>query len=157
MRWLNHYNDACMYNNACVQTRSACSQGPLSMLWTCHDNAAASLLPLKKHTSLRCFSHDALPVLTQQSRDHGMRASWQVRRAFLDMLGAWLLELPDRDEHRARLLPYLLAALADPVPALAAAAAAALEALGAQYERDHAAELKACYKTIFLSRMTQRT
>ncbi len=79
---------------------------------------------------------------------HGMRASRQVRRAFLDMLAAWLLELPDRDEHRPRLLPYLLAALADPVPALAAAAAAALEALGAQYERDHAAELKACHKAI---------
>jgi len=76
-------------------------------------------------------------------RREAQRARAQVRRAFLDMLAAWLLELPERAEHRPRLLPYLLAALADPAPALAAAAAAALQALGAQYEREHASELKA--------------
>jgi len=69
-------------------------------------------------------------------RREAQRARAQVRRAFLDMLAAWLLELPERAEHRPRLLPYLLAALA-------AAAAAALQALGAQYEREHASELKA--------------
>ena len=68
----------------------------------------------------------------------------QVRREFLDALAQWLLGLPQREEHRLRLLPYLLAALADPVPDLAAAAAAHLGALGAQYEREHASELKAC-------------
>ena len=67
----------------------------------------------------------------------------QVRREFLGALAGWLLDLPQREEHRARLLPYLLAALADPAPDLAAAAAAHLGALGAQYEREHAPELKA--------------
>ncbi|KAK9833415.1 hypothetical protein WJX81_003313 [Elliptochloris bilobata] len=69
-------------------------------------------------------------------------ASVQVRREFIDTLAEWLLELPQSDEHRPRLLPYLLAALADPSPDLAAAAASALDALGAQYEREHASELK---------------
>lgn len=69
--------------------------------------------------------------------------SLQVRREFLDMLAEWLLELPERAEHRPRLLPYLLALLADPAPALAAAAADALGTLGAQYEREHVTELKA--------------
>lgn len=67
----------------------------------------------------------------------------QVRREFLGMLAEWLLELPERAEHRPRLLPYLLALLADPAPTLAAAAADALGALGAQYEREHVKELKA--------------
>lgn len=67
-----------------------------------------------------------------------------MRREFLGTLAGWLLDLPQRDEHRSRLLPYLLAALADPAPDLAAAAAAHVIALGAQYEREHVAELKAC-------------
>ena len=68
----------------------------------------------------------------------------QVRCEFLGALAEWLLDLPQREEHRPRLLPYLLAALGDPAPDLAAAAAAHLTALGAQYEREHASELKAC-------------
>ncbi len=38
-----------------------------------------------------------------------------VRLRLLDVLGDWLLRLPDRRAHDARLVPYLLALLNDPV------------------------------------------
>ena len=109
------------------------------------DEHRPCLLPYPLSSTVKEASHMRLFTFQLTKQRRSMRACWQVRRAFLDMLATWLLELPDRDEHRPRLLPYLLAALADPAPTLAAAAAAALEALGAQYEREHAAELKACH------------
>lgn len=41
----------------------------------------------------------------------------QVRLAFLDLVGNWLLALPERSDHQARLLPYLLNGLCDESPA----------------------------------------
>ena len=58
------------------------------------------------------------------------------------MIGDWLLTLRDRVSYMPHLLPYLLGALADDCASVAAAAAAALEGLGGQYEADHADELE---------------
>lgn len=66
----------------------------------------------------------------------------QVRAAFLKMLGSWQLQIPERDETEARLLPFLLAGLTDAQPEAAAAAAASLQALGAVYEQEHAQKLQ---------------
>ena len=68
------------------------------------------------------------------------RAALQVRAAFVTMLGVWQLQLAEETE--ARLLPYLVAGLSDAQPEAAAAAAQALNALGALYEHEHAQELQ---------------
>ena len=39
-----------------------------------------------------------------------------VRVAFLDCLGWWLTELPERQDHECRLLQFLMAALNDEAP-----------------------------------------
>ena len=70
------------------------------------------------------------------------RAVVQVRSAFMTVLGVWQLQLLEREETEARLLPYLIAGLADAQPEAAAAAAQALDALGALYEHEHAQELQ---------------
>ena len=70
------------------------------------------------------------------------RAALQVRAAFVTMLGVWQLQLAEREETEARLLPYLVAGLSDTQPEAAAAAAQALDALGALYEHEHAQELQ---------------
>ena len=71
----------------------------------------------------------------------------QVRAAFMTMLGVWQLQLPERGETEARLLPYLIAGLADAQPEAAVAAARALDALGALYEHEHAQELQVASAT----------
>ena len=40
-------------------------------------------------------------------------SSAAVRAAFLDAVGHWMLHLAERNEHEARLLPYVLSALCD--------------------------------------------
>ena len=67
----------------------------------------------------------------------------QVRAALMTMLGLWQLQLPERLETEARLLPYLVAGLWDVQPEAAAAAGQALDALGALYEHDNAQDLQA--------------
>jgi hypothetical protein len=52
-----------------------------------------------------------------------------------------MLNLRERVDHEPRLLPYLLSALTDPVPAVSAQAVQVLHALGAAYEAEHAKEL----------------
>lgn len=65
----------------------------------------------------------------------------QVRLAFLDMIGNWLLTLRERRDHEARLLPYVLSGICDESPAVVEAALQLLEQLGQQYEREHEADL----------------
>ncbi|KAK9812913.1 hypothetical protein WJX72_005730 [[Myrmecia] bisecta] len=65
-----------------------------------------------------------------------------VRREFLALLGDWLLSLRERADHETRLLPYVLGALADPAPQVAAEGLALLERLGHQWEEEHRADLE---------------
>ncbi|CAG9467341.1 unnamed protein product [Pedinophyceae sp. YPF-701] len=69
-------------------------------------------------------------------------ASVPVRLAFLDTIGLWLTDLPERQDHEQRLTQFFLAALNDATPAVAESAAAWIERLGEQYEKDHEKELK---------------
>ncbi|KAF8058324.1 Dnaaf5 [Scenedesmus sp. PABB004] len=65
----------------------------------------------------------------------------QVRLAFVQAVGAWLLRLPERRDHEARLLPYLISGLADDAPCVVSAALGLLDDAGALYEAEHAADL----------------
>ena len=60
----------------------------------------------------------------------------------MKLLGSWQLQLPERDETEARLLPYLLTGTMDGQPEVAQAAVTSLAALGTLYEREHAQELQ---------------
>ena len=64
-----------------------------------------------------------------------------VRLAFVDCLAAWLLRLPDRTDHEARLLPYLLSALGDDAQQVRQRALEHLAVLGRQYDAEHADKL----------------
>ena len=66
----------------------------------------------------------------------------QVRAAFVALVGWWMCKLDERQEHESRLLPYLLAALTDDCPSIAAAAWTMLDHVGAVWEQDHAAEVQ---------------
>ena len=57
------------------------------------------------------------------------------------VVGDWLLTLRERSDHEGRLLPFLLAGLADGCPAVAAEAARLLDAVGALYEKEHEKEV----------------
>jgi hypothetical protein len=65
-----------------------------------------------------------------------------VRARLLHTLCAWLLRLPERADHAPLLLPYVLAGLSDEAPEVAAAAVAAVDALGEAAECDRADELR---------------
>lgn len=67
--------------------------------------------------------------------------SAQVRLAFLDCIGNWMLTLRERRDHEARLLPYILSGICDESPAVVQAALQFLDKLGQQYEQEHEAEL----------------
>ncbi|TYZ57367.1 hypothetical protein PybrP1_012967 [[Pythium] brassicae (nom. inval.)] len=64
-----------------------------------------------------------------------------VRRAFFAMVSDWLETLPDRYDHEARLMPYLLSAVSDEDAGTARDAVATLARLGARYEHEHGAEV----------------
>lgn len=66
----------------------------------------------------------------------------QVRLEFARVVGDWMLRLRERADHEGRLLPFLLAALVDEAPAVGAEAARLLDALGAQYEAEHEADVR---------------
>jgi hypothetical protein len=65
----------------------------------------------------------------------------QVRLAFLDMVGNWMLTLRERRDHEPRLLPYVLSGMCDESPAVVDAALQILDQLGQQYEQEHDSEL----------------
>lgn len=67
--------------------------------------------------------------------------SAQVRLAFLDCIGNWMLTLRERRDHEARLLPYVLSGICDESHAVVQAALQLLDKLGQQYEQEHEAEL----------------
>lgn len=66
----------------------------------------------------------------------------QVRVAFLQMIGDWLLHLPERVDHESRLLPYLLSALHDDDQQVRGQAWRLLEEVGGQYEKEHEKDLR---------------
>ncbi len=66
----------------------------------------------------------------------------QVRQEFVDFIADLLTGMVERRDHEARLVPYLLASLPDPLPSVADRAAAALKRVGAMYEVEHADDLK---------------
>jgi hypothetical protein len=67
--------------------------------------------------------------------------SAQVRLAFLECIGNWMLTLRERRDHEPRLLPYVLSGICDESPAVVQAALQLLDQLGQQYEQEHEAEL----------------
>ncbi|KAG1672600.1 hypothetical protein FOA52_002080 [Chlamydomonas sp. UWO 241] len=66
----------------------------------------------------------------------------QVRLAFVHMLGAWMLRLPERMDHEHRLMPYLISALDDESTQVQDKALALLHLVGDLYIKDHAAEVE---------------
>lgn len=60
----------------------------------------------------------------------------------MDFIADLLTGLVERRDHEARLIPYLLALLPDPLPCVSDRAAAGLRRVGALYEVEHAEELK---------------
>lgn len=69
----------------------------------------------------------------------------QVRLAFLAMLAQWLERLPDCQDQQGRLLPYILAALCDPCPAVSSAARAALDRLGVLHEGERSGKRRVIF------------
>lgn len=58
------------------------------------------------------------------------------------MIGDWMLNLDERVDHESRLIPFVLSALSDESPDVSTKAVEILTNLGAQYELEHAEELK---------------
>ena len=65
-----------------------------------------------------------------------------VRTRLLHTLCDWLLRLPERADHAPLLLPYVLAGRSDEAPEVAAAATAAVDALGEALAQERADELR---------------
>lgn len=63
--------------------------------------------------------------------------SVEVRLAFLEMMGDWLLHLTERNAYTSRLLPFILSALTDEVPHVQSKAMMLLEEIGERYEKEH--------------------
>ena len=68
-----------------------------------------------------------------------------MRAEFLEALGDWLLNLPERNDHDQRLLPYVLSFHGDELESISARAVEIMEAIGAQHEKDRSAS-EAGYK-----------
>lgn len=64
-----------------------------------------------------------------------------VRKAFFDMVGDWITNLPDRYDHESRLMPYLLSAVSDENDGISRDALATLAVLGTRYEQEHGEEV----------------
>eukprot|EP00939_MAST-03C_sp_MAST-3C-sp1_P005060 g5060.t1 len=64
-----------------------------------------------------------------------------VRMRLTNVLGDWLLHLPDRYDHRGRLLPYLLSSLRDPSDAVKKRALEIFDEIGRQHEKENAEEV----------------
>ena len=59
----------------------------------------------------------------------------------MDVIGDWLIRLPDRYDHRGRLLPYALSFLCDPIISVQNRALEILNTLGQEYESEHKEEI----------------
>jgi len=64
-----------------------------------------------------------------------------VRRRFIKAVTDWAHDLPDRIDHQAHLLPYLLGALHDDNPAVRDDALEHVDKMGRQYEKEHQKEV----------------
>jgi len=65
-----------------------------------------------------------------------------VRQALVDVIGTWILDLPDRYSFWHRFIPLLLAAFADEMPEIAESARAFWHDAGLKYERENEQDLK---------------
>jgi len=65
-----------------------------------------------------------------------------VRQALVDVIGTWILDLPDRYSFWHRFIPLLLAAFADEMPDIADSARAFWHDAGLKYERENEEDLK---------------
>ncbi|XP_064394922.1 dynein axonemal assembly factor 5-like [Halichondria panicea] len=81
---------------------------------------------------------DALPLLAQRACD----STPSVRSCLVDVVGNWLLELPDRYSYFHKLLPLLLTALTDELPEIRRKANDIWYKVGRQYEAENEEELK---------------
>ena len=59
-----------------------------------------------------------------------------VKMTFVNMIGEWMRDLPDRFDHHARLMPYMLSMLSDGHPPIAEKACWWMEQLGRMYEEE---------------------
>jgi hypothetical protein len=59
-----------------------------------------------------------------------------VRYEFVEAMGTWMHDLPDRCDHHGRLVPYMLSMLSDASPRVQARALHWMERLGRQYEEE---------------------
>ncbi|KAK9849260.1 hypothetical protein WJX84_009211 [Apatococcus fuscideae] len=66
----------------------------------------------------------------------------QVRKAFVEAVGEWLVSLHERIEHQPRLLPYLLGGLCDDIASVRDISWCWLSKAGKLHIEDHAADLK---------------
>ena len=90
-------------------------------------------------------------VSDRQGTNHDLcNMQLQVRKAFVDTVGEWLVSLHERIEHQPRLLPYLLGGLCDDIESVRDVSWCWLEQAGRLHEEDHAADLKASQIYILL-------
>ena len=59
-----------------------------------------------------------------------------VKSTFVEVLGEWMRDLPDRFDHHPRLMPYMLSMLSDPHPPISERACWWMEQLGRMYEEE---------------------
>eukprot|EP00163_Fabomonas_tropica_P020955 TRINITY_DN36897_c0_g1_i2.p1 TRINITY_DN36897_c0_g1~~TRINITY_DN36897_c0_g1_i2.p1 ORF type:complete len:847 (+),score=191.94 TRINITY_DN36897_c0_g1_i2:324-2543(+) len=81
---------------------------------------------------------ELVPMLQNLSCDRNN----SVRAKMVEVMGTWLCTLQDRFSHQQHLLPMLLTAINDEIPAIASSAAQQIEKLGAQYSEEHAEDEK---------------
>jgi hypothetical protein len=88
-----------------------------------------------------CGGSGEVETLTTPMRTLVLDRNTSVRAAAVQTVKAWL-SCRDREVYDALVLPIILQALTDPIPAVQEAASKAMDALGAQYEQDYADEIK---------------
>ncbi|XP_061701103.1 dynein axonemal assembly factor 5 [Syngnathoides biaculeatus] len=81
---------------------------------------------------------DVLSHLAQRLFDD----SPQVRKAVTEVVGDWLLNLPDRYSYFHKLIPLLLSSLTDEIPEIKLLAADLWRRVGAQWEQENEDDLK---------------
>ncbi|CAN0214737.1 unnamed protein product [Lampetra fluviatilis] len=82
--------------------------------------------------------NDALPHLAQRLFDDAST----VRQAVTDVVGTWLLELPDRYSFFHKLIPLLLSSLSDEMPDVRNSATEYWKRVGQQWEHENEEDLK---------------
>ncbi|XP_014681883.1 PREDICTED: dynein assembly factor 5, axonemal-like isoform X2 [Priapulus caudatus] len=89
------------------------------------------------HGSSKCVE-DVVPHLAQRYFDQ----TPQVRLAVTQVIGMWLLELPDRYSYFCKLLPLLLTSITDDVPKIQQTADELWSKVGFQYEKENDQDFK---------------